>query len=59
MSGLTDKAAWTASYSFGFIPGVLFEGLSRPPEIGLLPDWVTLVTYQFFMAASGICWRIW
>ena len=47
MSGLGDKAEWTAAYTFGFIPGVLFEGVARSSDIDLLPGWAGLVTYQF------------
>lgn len=53
MSGLSERAEWTAAYAFGFIPGVLFEGLARPREIDLLPGWATLVTYQFLHGGAG------
>ncbi len=55
MHGLSGKAEWTAVYTFGFIPGVLFEGLARPPDIALLPGWMTLVTYQFL---HGGVWHL-
>lgn len=39
-----------AFYSYGAIPSVLFEGTELPPEIGLLPPALTLVTSMFLHA---------
>ena len=52
-SGLGQRAEWQATYSFGFIPGVLFSDFGRPPAISLLPSELTLVTYQFLHGGVG------
>lgn len=47
MSSLPPTGEWQAVYAFGFVPGVLFQGLARPPVIDVVPVEATLLTYQF------------
>ncbi len=53
LSGLSAPAEWQATYAFGFIPGVLFQGLARPPAIDVVPSALTLVTYQFLHGGAA------
>lgn len=53
MSSLPSTGEWQAVYAFGFVPGVLFEGLARPPVIDVLPVAATLITYQFLHGGVG------
>src|SRR5262245_16986711 len=50
-------------YSFGFIPAVLFTDVSLPPELAVVPAWVTLFTSMFlhggFMHLGGNMLYLW
>lgn len=53
LAGLPPAAELQATYAFGFIPGVLFEGKIRPSFIDVIPSALTLVTYQFVHGGAG------
>ncbi len=52
---------WTASprgeiefiYGFGFIPALLSGQATLPPDLAILPSWLTLVSYQFLHAGGA------
>jgi membrane associated rhomboid family serine protease len=60
---LGPQAGAAAVYSFGFIPAVLFEDASLPPEIAVVPAEVTLFTSMFlhggFMHLAGNMLYLW
>ncbi|GAB4512292.1 MAG: rhomboid family intramembrane serine protease [Roseibium sp.] len=45
--GGSEAAMAASSYSFGLIPVVLFDIRDLSPELQVLPDWMSLVTYAF------------
>ncbi len=47
--GVGDNVAVGASsYSFGLIPAVLFDFRDLEPQLQVLPEWTSVVTYAFF-----------
>ncbi|MEC9403022.1 MAG: rhomboid family intramembrane serine protease [Pseudomonadota bacterium] len=43
----SQQAVAASSYSFGLIPVVLFDIRDLSPELQMLPDWMSVVTYAF------------
>ncbi|WP_417711293.1 rhomboid family intramembrane serine protease [Roseibium aggregatum] len=43
----SQQAVAASSYSFGLIPVVLFDIRDLSPELQVLPDWMSVVTYSF------------
>ncbi len=43
----SQLAVAASSYSFGLIPVVLFDIRDLSPELQMLPDWMSVVTYAF------------
>jgi membrane associated rhomboid family serine protease len=60
---LGPRAGQAAVYSFGFIPAVVFEGVSLPAELVRVPAVLTLVTSMFlhggFMHLAGNMLYLW
>lgn len=40
-------AVGASSYSFGLIPAVFFDIRELPPQLQMLPEWMSIVTYAF------------
>jgi len=45
--GHTPRGQEIIAYSLGFVPALLFTGKSLPPELQILPTWLTLFTATF------------
>ncbi|TYC52604.1 rhomboid family intramembrane serine protease [Rhodobacterales bacterium] len=43
-----SHALAASSYSYGLIPSVLFDIRDLAPDLKVLPDWMSVVTYAFF-----------
>jgi len=58
-----ETAVAASSYSFGLIPVVLFDIRDLAPQLQMLPDWMSLVTYAFlhgnFMHLIGNMLFLW
>lgn len=58
-----QQAVAASSYSYGLIPVVLFDIRDLSPELQMLPDWMSVVTYSFlhgsFMHLIGNMLFLW
>lgn len=58
-----ERAVAASSYSFGLIPVVFFDIRDLAPQLQMLPDWMSLVTYAFlhgnFMHLFGNMLFLW
>ncbi|WP_428648094.1 rhomboid family intramembrane serine protease [Roseibium sp.] len=43
-----SRAVGASSYSFGLIPAVFFDLRDLAPQLQMLPEWASLLTYAFF-----------
>ncbi|MCK7614448.1 rhomboid family intramembrane serine protease [Roseibium sediminicola] len=59
----SQSAVGTSSYSFGLIPVVFFDHRDLAPQLQVLPDWMSVVTYAFlhggFMHLIGNMLFLW
>lgn len=59
----SQQALGASSYSFGLIPVVLFDLRDLAPQLQVLPDWMSVVTYAFlhggFMHLIGNMLFLW
>ena len=58
-----QQAVAASSYSYGLIPVVLFDIRDLSPELQMLPDWMSVITYSFlhgsFMHLIGNMLFLW
>ncbi|MFC6654383.1 rhomboid family intramembrane serine protease [Roseibium salinum] len=43
-----ERAVGASSYSYGLIPVVFFDIRDLAPQLQVLPEWMSLITYAFF-----------
>jgi membrane associated rhomboid family serine protease len=54
-SGAVLDGFLATAWGLGLTPALVLDGLPPPPEIALVPEWATLVTYAF---AHGNFWHL-
>jgi membrane associated rhomboid family serine protease len=54
-SGLVIDAYYATALGLGLTPAYLFDGLPPPPDMELVPEWTTVLTYAF---VHGDVWHL-